>query len=107
MFRWLLIPSARVRWPNQVIEEKAVIEFKTIPDMFEVYGEPCSNCIHSHEDCFCEKDHRQKKVAIYEGHIPEVTVREKGGCSDHEIQEGNWWGEEPIGSTWGSRDFPL
>ena len=71
-------------------------DFQNIPMMFVVYGEPCSNCIHSEEDCYCHKGHRQKKVTIHEGHIPEVYVRRKGGCPDHEIKEGDWWGEDPI-----------
>ena len=77
------------------------ITFQTIPDMYEVYGEPCSNCIHSVEDVYCKKDHRQKRVNIECGHIPEVYVRRKGGCPDHKIKEGDWWGEDPIRPTSG------
>ena len=71
-------------------------EYQNIPAMFDDYGEPCSNCVHSAEDSFCRKDHRQKVVSIYEGHISEVTVRRKGGCPDHQIKKGDWWGEDPI-----------
>ncbi|AGP86551.1 hypothetical protein I876_14330 [Alteromonas mediterranea U7] len=67
-------------------------EYKNILAMFDDYGEPCSNSIHSAEDSFCRNGHRQKVVNICEGHIPEVTVLKKGGCTDHEIKEGDWWG---------------
>ena len=72
------------------------IQFETILDMFDVYGEPCSNCIYSEDNCYCHKNHRQKTVLVSCGHIPEIKVRRKGGCPDHKIKEGDWWGEDPI-----------
>jgi hypothetical protein len=71
-------------------------EFESIPAMFVVYGEPCSNCTRYLEGAFCELRHRQREVSIGTGHIPAVTVRRRGGCPDHNLKEGTWWGEDPI-----------
>lgn len=70
-------------------------EFETIPDMALVYDEPCSNCLHYSDGVCCTKGHRQKTVIISTGRIAEVVVRKKGGCRDHNIKEGLWWGQEP------------
>jgi hypothetical protein len=71
--------------------------FETIPDMWAVYGEPCSNCVHYSDGVYCVKGHsRQKTVRINMGHIPDADVRRKGGCPDHQIKEGDWWNEDPI-----------
>lgn len=72
-------------------------EFEDIPDMAAVYGEPCNNCALWSEGLWCEKGHRQKDVVIATGHIPDLTVRRVGGCSDHAMKEsGPWWHEDPI-----------
>ena len=71
-------------------------EFETIPDMWKVYGEPCSNCRRYIKGAYCFKRHRQQRVTINKGHIPEVVVRRKGGCPDHKMKVGDWWGEDPI-----------
>lgn len=76
-------------------------DFRTIPDVYLVYGEPCNNCTLYYEGALCEKKHRQKLVSVATGHIPELTVRRQGGCPDHELKEGVWWNEEPLQRTTG------
>lgn len=70
--------------------------FASIPDMFDTYGEPCSNCQLFEDGLWCAKGHRQKMVSIDTGHMPEVVVRRIGGCQDHKIMEGTWHGEDPV-----------
>lgn len=72
------------------------LSFANIPDVFDEFGEPCNNCKLYEQGMWCAKWHRQKTVAIETGHIPELTVRRLGGCSDHQILEGTWHGEDPI-----------
>lgn len=73
-----------------------MIEFENIPEMFDAYGEPCSNCTLYDDGVLCTAGHRQREVVINTGHIPSVTVRRRGGCPDHVIKEGDWWNEDPI-----------
>jgi len=72
---------------------------ESIPEFFTLYGEPCNNCERYTEGSYCELSHRQKRVSIDTGHIPELTYRRKGGCSDWVILTSKtdaWWGEDPI-----------
>lgn len=72
------------------------LEFDNPGELSLVYGEPCNNCVLWSEGLYCERRHRQKDVAIAQGHIPVLTVRRIGGCPDHQIMAGTWWHEDPI-----------
>ena len=67
-------------------------------DFYAVYGEPCNICKHYYHGSFCDLGHRQKKITIETGHIPELVTRKKGGCPDHIIDQTleHWWHEEPL-----------
>ena len=72
---------------------------ETIPDFFAIYGEPCNNCELYSDGCLCEKGHRQHRVSISLGHIPELTCRKRGGCPDWIMLTSKtdaWWGEDPL-----------
>lgn len=71
---------------------------ESIPAFYEVYGEPCNNCSHYYHGAFCDLKHRQKKIEIGTGHIPQLTCRRKGGCNDWVIDETLivWHHEQPI-----------
>jgi len=64
-----------------------------------LYKEPCNNCEHYEDGILCALGHRQKKIAIEQGHIPELTYRRSGGCPDWTILTSKtdaWWHEEPL-----------
>ncbi len=80
------------------------IIFLNVQAMAEIYGEPCNNCNFYIDGTYCDKSHRQKRVGIDTGHIPELVVRRKNGCPDHDIRAGIWWHEEivrPFSSVYG------
>jgi hypothetical protein len=62
----------------------------------ELYDEPCNNCKRWVRGAWCAKGHRQKRITITTGHIPELTFRKIGGCADHSMKVGTWWHEDPI-----------
>lgn len=65
-------------------------------EAFEEFGEPCNNCKRWVNGYWCAMKHRQKNVTLTEGHMPDWTVRKRGGCSDWSIKKGVWWHEDPI-----------
>jgi hypothetical protein len=73
-----------------------MVTFENMPEMFDAFGEPCNNCTRYPDGLICDLGHRQKVVRIASGHIPEVTVRKRGGCADHLLKEGDWWNEDPV-----------
>jgi hypothetical protein len=74
------------------------MDLESIQDFYNRFGEPCNNCINYYHGAFCDLGHRQKRVGISTGHIPELTYRRKGGCPDWKIDEGLgvWHHEEPL-----------
>lgn len=69
--------------------------FENPQTMAAVYGEPCDACDLWESGSWCVREHRQKRVVIETGHIPELTVRRRGGCPDHKPKAGLWWHEDP------------
>jgi hypothetical protein len=78
---------------------KESITFEDMREMFEEYGEPCSNCDNLSDGGWCEKGHRCKSVDVKLGHMPTILVRKKGGCPDHVLGEkwkAGWFGEDAV-----------
>lgn len=75
---------------------RETLVLESIPEVFEEFGEPCNNCKLWDDGILCLKKHRQRKIHVATGHIPELVVRKIGGCPDHLIKEGVWWHEDPI-----------
>jgi hypothetical protein len=73
----------------------AMDHFETVFYAYCWYGDLCSTCKHL-PDGYCEQGYRTKTAVILTGHVPDVVVRKKGGCEDHEWKDGClMWDEEP------------
>ena len=66
----------------------------SIREMYELYGEPCNNCVN-YTGLSCKLSNRTKRFIVDLGHISDVNVRRLGGCPDWQLDETltKWHGE--------------
>ncbi len=76
-------------------------KLEEVNDAIALFGNPglCSNCALYEDGIICLKNHRVKPITISTGRLARVFVRKRGGCTDHVLKDGSWWGYQPSSST--------